>query len=245
MIVAAPAQRSTPEAVPARVRRPAAPTLARLAGAVAAGAALFLAFPPYGWWPLAPLAVALFAVVCHGRRLRAGFGLGFLAGLVFFVPLLSWTGLNVGAFPWLLLSTLQAAFIGLLGLASAWVSPLVDRYRWSWPLVTGLLWTAQEAARDRLPFGGFPWGRLAFSQGDSPALRFAALGGAPLVTFAVGLSGGLLALAGWWLWHGPYRRGGGAVGGCRYWPVRWRRYSRSGSVPVAGWYPCMTRPARA
>jgi apolipoprotein N-acyltransferase len=55
----------------------------------------------------------------------------------------------------------------------------------------------QEALRDRVPFGGFPWGRLAFSQAGSPLLRVAVLGGAPLVTFAVALAGGLLGLALW------------------------------------------------
>jgi apolipoprotein N-acyltransferase len=54
---------------------------------------------------------------------------------------------------------------------------------------------AQEWARDRLPFGGFPWGRLAFANTASPFTPLAALGGAPLVTFAVGLSGALLAWA--------------------------------------------------
>ena len=49
--------------------------------------------------------------------------------------------------------------------------------------------------RDRFPFGGFPWGRWAFSQAESPLRWFAALGGAPLVTFAVALSGALLAEA--------------------------------------------------
>jgi len=61
--------------------------------------------------------------------------------------------------------------------------------------VTGVLWVLQEALRDRTPFGGFPWGRVAFSQGDSPLLMLAALGGAPLVTFGVAVVGGLLALA--------------------------------------------------
>jgi apolipoprotein N-acyltransferase len=55
----------------------------------------------------------------------------------------------------------------------------------------------QEAVRDRVPFGGFPWGRLAFVQpadgGIAPVTRLAALGGAPLVTFAVAFAGGLLA----------------------------------------------------
>ena len=53
----------------------------------------------------------------------------------------------------------------------------------------------EEAVRDRAPFGGFPWGRLAFSQADSPLRWFAALGGQPLLTFAVAVLGGTLAVA--------------------------------------------------
>jgi apolipoprotein N-acyltransferase len=160
-----------------------------------AGVALLVSFPPYGLWWLAPVGVALLALATHRRRLLAGTLLGLLAGLVLFVPLLAWTGLHVGALPWLLLAFSQAAMLALVGLGAAWASPLVDRYRWCWPLVTGLLWVAQEALRDRVPFGGFPWGRLAFAQAGSPLLRLAALGGAPLVTFAVAVAGGLLALA--------------------------------------------------
>jgi apolipoprotein N-acyltransferase len=58
-----------------------------------------------------------------------------------------------------------------------------------------MLWVADEWARGREPFGGFPWARLAFSQADAPTLGLAALGGAPLVSFAVALSAGLLAAA--------------------------------------------------
>ncbi|MEU7679720.1 apolipoprotein N-acyltransferase [Micromonospora taraxaci] len=168
--------------------------------AVAAGLALLVAFPPYGVWPLAPVGVALLAAATHRRRLRAGAGLGFLAGVALFAPLLAWTNLHTGYLPWVLLSLLQAGYLALLGAATAWVSPLVDRVRWSWPVLTGLLWVGQEALRDRTPFGGFPWGRLAFSQDTSPLLRLASLGGAPLVTFAVALLGGLLVTAAWHTW---------------------------------------------
>lgn len=185
------------------------PWWAALLAAVTAGVALLLAFPPYGWWPAAPAGVALLAAASHRRGLRAGAGLGMVAGLALFLPLLSWTNLYTGSLPWLLLATFQAGYLALLGAAGAWVSPLVDRVRWSWPLVTGLLWVSQEALRSRTPFGGFPWGRLAFSQGDAPTLRLAALGGAPLVTFAVAVAGGLLVAALW-----------------RAWPLRW--------VPAAG-----------
>ncbi|GID27980.1 apolipoprotein N-acyltransferase [Paractinoplanes brasiliensis] len=169
--------------------------------AVLAGLALLVALPPYGLWWLAPAGVALFAAAVHRRRLRSGFWIGSLAGLVLFVPLLVWTSFSAGWLPWMLLSFAQAAFMGLMGLAFAWVSPLVDRRRWAWPIVAGLLWVAMEAGRSRAPFGGFPWGRLAFSQDDAPALRLAAYGGAPLVTFAVAAAGGALVALAWRAWR--------------------------------------------
>jgi apolipoprotein N-acyltransferase len=169
--------------------------LPRVLAAVLAGVALLVAFPPYGLWWAAPIGVAALARATHGRRIRTGFGLGALTGVVFFAPLLAWTNLHTGTTPWLLLSGLEALYLGLLGAATAWASPLVNRWRWAGPPLVAALWTAQEALRDRTPFGGFPWGRLGFSQGDSPLLRFAAVGGAPLVTFAVALCGALLAAA--------------------------------------------------
>ena len=187
---------------PVVIPEPAAPTPVRpfltlplaVLAAVAGGVAMLLSFPNYNLWWLAPVGVALIALAMHRRRLRSGFGLGTLAGLVTFVPLLHWTNIVGGAVPWLLLSVMEALFFGLLGAATAYVSPVVDRMRWSWPLVTGVLWVGQEAIRDRAPFGGFPWGRLAFSQADSPLLRYAVAGGAPLVTFVTAVAGGFLAL---------------------------------------------------
>ncbi|HEV7897512.1 MAG TPA: apolipoprotein N-acyltransferase [Planosporangium sp.] len=166
-----------------------------VAAAVTAGPALLVSFPPYGLWWLAPVGVALLTVAAADRRVVAGLGLGALAGATFFTPLLHWTNTQVGAMPWLLLCGLQTVYFAVLGAAVAFSGPLVRR----WPVllapVTAVLWVAQEALRDRTPFGGFPWARLAFSQADSPLLGLAALGGAPAVTFAVALVGGLLAAA--------------------------------------------------
>jgi apolipoprotein N-acyltransferase len=167
----------------------------RALGSIGAGVVLLLAFPPYGLWWLAPVGVALLAWAAHGQRLRAGFGFGLLAGIVFFGPLLAWTNMHVGYAPWIILTVFQATYFGLLGMALAWVSPVARRWPAAWLVMIALLWVAQEALRDTAPFGGFPWGRLAFSQGDAPALRLASLGGAPLVTFAVALAGGFLLLA--------------------------------------------------
>ncbi len=170
-------------------------TLTGILLALIAGAALLFAFPRYGLWWTAPLGVAALALAVDGRRLRPSAGLGLLAGVIFFAPLLAWTNLHTGYAPWLILSLYQAVYFVVLAMALAFVSPLGKRRPALWPLLIALLWVGQEALRDRFPFGGFPWGRLAFSQGDSPALAFASLGGAPLVTFIVALAGGALALA--------------------------------------------------
>jgi apolipoprotein N-acyltransferase len=169
------------------VRRNADP-LARALGAAAAGGLLVAAFPPYGIWPLAILSVAAFSLVTRGVRARRGAWVGLVYGLAFFVPQLSWTGIYVGPAPWLLLAAAQAAFLAALGAGLAVTAGLPG-----WPLWGAALWVAQEAARDRGPFGGFPWGRLAFAQAESPLAWLSAYGGAPLVTLAVALAGTLLA----------------------------------------------------
>ncbi|NEM06948.1 apolipoprotein N-acyltransferase [Geodermatophilus normandii] len=158
--------------------------------AAGGGLALLLAFPGYSLPPLAVLGPAALALAVRGRRARSGAWLGLVLGLVFFVPLLSWSGVYVGPFPWLALAVSQALFVALLGAATAAVS----RFR-LWPLWTAALWVADEALRGRVPFGGFPWGRLGLSQTDGPFLSLAAYGGVPGVSFAVALTGTLLAAA--------------------------------------------------
>ena len=158
--------------------------------AAAAGGLLCLAFPTFDVWAAAPVAIGLLSVALVGVRGRVGFGLGTLAGLVFFVPTLSWSGVYVGALPWIALATLEALYVGLFGALVA----LLGRGRSVRPLVVAVAWTVTESLRGISPYGGFPWVKVAFSQADSPFGRLAALGGAPLVAFAVALVGGLLAL---------------------------------------------------
>ncbi|GAA3515718.1 apolipoprotein N-acyltransferase [Actinocatenispora rupis] len=169
-----------------------------LVAAALAGLAQLLAFPPYDQWWLAPVGVALLAAACHRQRARTGALLGFVTGLALFIPLLGWTSIVIGHWPWpIVLAAFEALYVALLGAAAAATSTLVDTYRWVWAPLVGTLWVAQEALRDRLPWGGFPWGRIAFSQQDGPLAGVAALGGAPLVTFTVALVGGLLVTAAW------------------------------------------------
>ncbi|SCD84994.1 apolipoprotein N-acyltransferase [Streptomyces sp. DvalAA-43] len=158
--------------------------LVRPAAAVIAGALLYLSFPPRPLWWLVLPGFALLGWVLHRQRLRAGFGLGLLAGLGFMLPLLHWTGEEVGPVPWLALAAAEAVFIavGCLGIAA--VSRLA-----CWPVWAAAVWVLDEAVRARVPFGGFPWGKIAFGQADSVFLPLAAVGGTPLLSFAVVLCG--------------------------------------------------------
>lgn len=163
--------------------------------AVLSGLALWLAFPSHDLWAMAPVGVALLALATRGALPWQGALLGLVSGLACFLPLLSWSGIYVGALPWIALAVLESLYIALLGLACALLQrgaslAGVDRVR---PTVVALAWVAQEALRSTTPFGGFPWGRLAFSQADSPLAGLAALGGAPALTFGVALAGGFLA----------------------------------------------------
>ncbi len=181
-----------PWPVPVRPRGATVAVRWAAGGAVVAGIAASAAFPRLGIWPLAVLSVAGLSWAVDGRRARTGAWLGLLYGLGFFAPLLHWTGVYVGAAPWLILALSQACFMALLGAVLAAVQRLPGA-----PLWIACAWVLEEALRDRVPFGGFPWGRLAFSQQDSPLRWFIALGGAPLLSFAVALTGaGVWALVG-------------------------------------------------
>src|SRR5664280_3768790 len=144
---------------------------------------------------MAPIGVALMALATCGAPAWQGALLGLVSGLACFLPLLSWSGVYVGALPWIALAVLESLYVALLGLACALLQggPSIARVGRVRPMVVALAWVAQEALRDNTPFGGFPWGRLAFSQADSPLASLASLGGAPAVTFGVALAGGLLA----------------------------------------------------
>ncbi|MEU4133790.1 apolipoprotein N-acyltransferase [Streptomyces wuyuanensis] len=156
----------------------------RPAAAVLSGAMLFLSFPPRPLWWLALPAFALLGWCLHGRRPRAAFGLGYLAGLGFLLPLLVWTGEEVGAVPWLALAAVEALFVAAAGVGIAVVTRLP-----LWPVWAAAVWILGEGVRARVPFGGFPWGKIAFGQADGVFLPLAAVGGTPVLGFAVALCG--------------------------------------------------------
>jgi len=173
-----------------RLGRTLGPRALRIAASIAGGLMVCLSFPPFGWWFLGFVAFALlaWAVLQEPTTKMGGFGYGFLFGLAFYIPLLPWISGLVGPIPWLLLAAMEALFPAVFGLLAVVVRRLPG-----WPVWFACLWVLAEWLKSTIPFGGFPWGVIGFSQDDSPLLPIAHYGGAPLVSFAVVLVGFSLA----------------------------------------------------
>ena len=159
----------------------------RIVLAIVSGVLLACAFPPVGASLLAPLAVAVLVIATFRTSAWRGALIGAIQGAVSFAILLRWMTV-VGGDAWLLLVGLCAFWIAIVGAGQA----LVTRLRW-WPLWVACVWVLQEALRDRIPLGGFPWGRLAFAQTATTLTPWAAVAGAPAVTFATALAGAVRA----------------------------------------------------
>ncbi|OBK15344.1 apolipoprotein N-acyltransferase [Mycobacterium asiaticum] len=181
------------------------PRLTRLTAAVVAGWLMYASFPTLNWWWAAVLAIALLSwVLVHPDTTPVGgLGYGFLFGVAFYVPLLPWISTLVGTTPWLVLAMVCACYPGLFGLVA-----VVARGLPGWPVWFAVLWAAQEWLKSSFPFGGFPWGLIAFGQADGPLLPLVQLGGVALLSTAVVLVGAsMTAIV---LEIGKWLRAGGA-----------------------------------
>lgn len=177
--------------------------LGRPAAAALAGVLLHVAFPPRALWWTAVVAFAVLWFALRGARVRRAALLGFVFGLAFFLCHLVWIddflGRDFGPAPWLGLSAVMALFTACACAAVPLVARLPGAPAWA-----ALLFVLQEAVRGRVPFNGFPWGRVAFGQVEGPYLPLAAVGGAPLVSFAVVATG--FGVAAWALRPRDVRR---------------------------------------
>jgi len=201
---------------PKRVLRAPMPIRRWLASllAVAGGVLTNAAFPDRSIWPLAFVGIALLVVAIGRNSARWAMLMGVLWGMAFFLPHLWWAHYAVGPVPWVALSLSQSLFVGAALAGWAWVRRAVGIRRWRlWgALPFAMIWVIAEQVRQVWPFGGFPWGRLAFSQAEGPLLALASIGGAPLVSGAVAATGFLLAVTTQEVWRvlrpkvaGPHR----------------------------------------
>lgn len=136
------------------------------------GALLSAAFEPVGKWWVAPIAIAvhMYALSISSRKVLSSFIFGLTLNLI----VLHWSSTFVGSIPWVILAIGLSLFYLPLALVSKWGIT-------AYPLIYILL----EEVRNRFPFGGFGWVRIAFTQADAPYAKVAAIGGATALSAAV------------------------------------------------------------
>jgi apolipoprotein N-acyltransferase len=129
------------------------------------GALLSAAFEPVGKWWVAPIALAghMYALSLTQRKALSVFIFAATINLI----VLHWSSTFVGSAPWIILALGLSIFYLPLSLVSRWGMT-------AYPLIYILM----EEVRNRFPFGGFGWVRLAFTQADAPFSKIAAIGGA-------------------------------------------------------------------
>ncbi|HEU5152196.1 MAG TPA: apolipoprotein N-acyltransferase [Iamia sp.] len=159
--------------------------------ALGAGVLIALSLPPWGWWPLALVGIAVLDRAIADTRAAVRFRRAWLAGIGLLGPSTVW----MAAFTppgYVIEVVVFAAFLGLVVAA-------VPSSRWRWLGLPGA-WVVFEAVKGRWPFGGVPLSELAMGQIAGPLGPVARVGGVllvGLVTVAAGLALGAAVARAW------------------------------------------------
>ncbi|MFV0308698.1 MAG: apolipoprotein N-acyltransferase [Desertimonas sp.] len=144
--------------------------------ALGAGLLVALSLPPWGWWPLSFVGVAVFDAVADGQPRRWRFALGSAFGLGWLATGMMWMWqLTVPGY--IAASVIFAAWHGAAELVvPSGRAALVGR-----PAAHALV----EAWRLSFPFGGVPLATLGIAQVGGPFAGIARVGGVILLTWFV------------------------------------------------------------
>jgi apolipoprotein N-acyltransferase len=165
-------------------------TLRALLRAVIAGLCLAAAVPPWGWWPLAFLGIAMWDRLLRNAKPRARIVRSAVFAAAWFTPSMLWM-VDLTAPGYVIAIVVFSLYVGVAGLAvpgrssSPWV-------RW---LALPAAFTLAEAARCTFPFGGVPLATTAMGQASAPLGQIARVLCAVGVTFAVAVIGVALSAA--------------------------------------------------
>jgi len=172
--------------------------------AVIAGLLIAASVPPWGWWPLAFLGIAMWDRLLSNTKPRARFFRSTVFAIAWFAPSMLWM-VDLTAVGYPIAVIIFGLYVGVAGLAvpgrssRSWV-------RW---LALPAAFTLAEAARCTFPFGGVPLATTAMGQADAPLGQLARVVCAVGVTFAVAVVGiGLSAL-----WERKHLLGALTIGG--------------------------------
>jgi len=127
--------------------------------AIFSGGLASFGFAPYGVW-LAPV-LSLFVLfnILKRNDFYKRLLISYLFGLGILLPNQFWTGTYVGDFPWMVLALMQS----FLFLPFAVVTPKGGRFN---PVLFGCAAVVTELALRTIPFTGFGWSRISFTQVD-------------------------------------------------------------------------------
>lgn len=150
----------------------------RCFAALCGGLLLPYAFAPFGWWPLAAVALALLIVAADTRQAKAAALVGWCFGLGMFGFGVWWIQVSVHQFgvPYYSFSvTTTAVLVAGMALYPAVYATLLSIIRCRGVaacFVIPSLWVLTELIRASL-FTGFPWLSLGYSQIESPVAALA------------------------------------------------------------------------
>ncbi len=148
------------------------------AGAAVVGAGLLVAvsLPPWGWWPLAPIGIAVLDRLVANRPRRSRFARGWLFGMGWLPLGMCWMWFLTPP-GWIAAGVCYSSYLG----AACAIAP---GGRWRRLGLPAALMVA-EAIRWCFPFGGVPLASLAISQVAGPLAPVVRVGGSLLLTWVV------------------------------------------------------------
>ena len=129
-------------------------------------------------WFLAFASMVVLIYLLNKTNRKQRFKIVSVFAMSYFLIHLTWVQV-IGADAWILLSIVSA-----LPWLIAAINPVDYRSYLSVSVFASTV-VVIEVLRSHIPYGGFPWGLIAYSQIDGPLINFARIGGQALVTFLV------------------------------------------------------------
>ena len=137
-------------------------------------------------WILLPIGIAVWWAGTHKRQLSDYLFFSFSLSIAFWFARINWVTL-VGIDAYIGLAFLMSMIYGSFGYLMYKVRNL------PLPFISyGLIFISMEALTDYFPFGGFPWGKIAYDSADAPWANLMPYGSSPLVSAAVLLIAALM-----------------------------------------------------
>jgi len=151
-----------------------------------AGVLMARSFAYTDTWILLPMGIAVWWAGTHKRQLSDYLFFSFSLAIAFWFARISWLTL-VGIDAYIILALLMALITGSSGFLMYKVKDLPLPFVWY-----GLIFISMETITDYIPFGGFPWGKIAYDSADAPWANLMPYGSSPLVTAAILLMSALM-----------------------------------------------------